>query len=136
MVLPNLLHPVDVVIEQHDESAQVFEDREQMHGQRSTTSITVSAQVRWGSEAVMAAQSSGIREEGDGYILVRKYDLDAAGVTVSLRDKIVSIGWQTGLELFIIREEPIATYPDQDGPTLIKYHFQDRTPVVGTAERT
>lgn len=134
MVLPNLIHPVNVTIKRHDSSAQVFQGTEPMHGARSSASFTIQAQVKWLREDEQNMMEGGIRPRSDGYILIRRKDLQDAGVDIGEGDQISAIGWQTGLMLFVVRTEPIASYPDQDGPTLVKYHFQDRKPTAGTAQ--
>lgn len=135
MVLPRLLHPIDVQIQRRDDT-RIFDGKEPYHGQRETTAVDVSAQVKWTREDAVEIQEGGKRFLSDGYILLRKYDLDELGVTFGEGDKIVKIGWQTGLNLYIVRAVPIGHYPDQDGATMLKFYFADRSPVVQSGGAT
>jgi len=75
-------------------------------------------------------EDGGVRPASDGYILIRKKDMDNAGVAVDVDDKITTLGHDEYENLFIVKKTPMGHYPDQDGSSLIKFHFEDRSPTV------
>lgn len=136
MVLPRLIHPVDVKVERLIRSELVMDNdaREPFHGPRTTTaeSYTIKAQVKWSAKDDLDPSGGGSLERSVGYILVRLVDMDSilgVGVRLKRGDRITEIGVQTGLDLYIVKEAPAGHYPDQSGQSLIKYHFEDRHPV-------
>jgi hypothetical protein len=70
----------------------------------------------------------GDQQSATGYIVFRKLDLDGAGITINLNDKISRIGHQTGLDYYVTKIEWIGHYPSYDGPSLMKAWFDDRRP--------
>lgn len=140
-MIPNLIHPVRVKVKRlvRDELVMDLDAREPYHGRRTTTSseVTIDAQIKWRARDDLVPQMAGVVERSIGYILVRLIDMDAAmgtGVRFKRGDQIVEMGVLSGLDLYIVREEPIAHWHDQGGTTLIKYHFEDRAPVQQVVE--
>lgn len=136
MPTPHLLHPTQVTIERltRDQMVMDVDAREPVHGARTTTGQTVvlPAQIKWSEKAKDEPQEGGVRERSSGYILCRELDMDrimGVGQRLKRGDRISAMGHTTGLDLYIMMEEPIAHYPVHQGSTLIKYHFEDRHPV-------
>lgn len=132
MVMPNLIHPVSVKVERLDEGATVYDEdaREPVkQGSRKTT-YTLPAQVKWGTHDGMEPTDIGPGDVESGYVLFRKPECVAAGYHPKRKDRIVQIGSLTGLTLFITAVQPMGHYPDQNGYTLWKCVFSDRSPVV------
>jgi hypothetical protein len=134
---PRLIHPVTVVVERYDTGEQVFDPdtNEPIHGARGVTSerVTIKAQIKWSAKVDPHFTSAGVEEKSDGYILCRRSDLRAAGGEFKRGDRILSIGTgdneQGDLDVYILKEEPMGHWQDLGGSSLVKYHFQDRTPV-------
>ena len=66
-------------------------------------------------------------EGSDGYVLFRRIDLDTAGITLQRQDRFSKLG-HVETDVYIVRLEHTAHYPDQGGPTLVKAYFEDRGP--------
>jgi hypothetical protein len=140
MPLPNLIHPIPVQLEIYDAAGQVIDDdtREPVHGARnaSGTTVTLEAQVDYPRDQAVLVEAGGVRLQSSGYILVRRQDLRDLGVAPKRGDRIVQIGEGVNaltVNLFITGYEPMAIYPDQGGPTLMKYNFEDRDPISSSA---
>lgn len=129
MVLPRLLHPVPVLIEQisHDESLYDDEAREPIQQATRSSVVTIPGQVKYGSSREASFHLGGLRENERGYVLFRQVDLDAQSVTLKINDRIVKIG-QITQSADITRIEPMGHYPDQNGASLIRVYFSDRAP--------
>jgi len=135
--LPNLIHPITVTISPLDRTATVMDPdaREPISSQASYgATVTVQAQIMWGGgghdKDTPEYQEAGVRKRSGGYILVRFVDISALGYTPKRGDRITSLGAnQTALDLYITESHPMAHYPDQSGPSLLKLFFEDRSPV-------
>lgn len=134
--IPNLIHPIDVTIERLTRSEMVMDlqAREPYHGARSSTTQTfvLPAQIKWSAKDDDQPQEGGVREVSNGYILCRILDMETVmGVGERLKrgDRIVTIGNISDLDLYVVREEPIAHLQQTTGASMIKYHFEDRHPV-------
>lgn len=141
MPRPNLIHPIDVVIERLDRNEMIMDHdaREAILGPRSTSSntYTIQAQISWNDRSAPDPQGAGDRERDSGYILLRLFDMNnvfGSGQRLKRGDRIVQIGNTTGLDLYITKDPPIGHWPDQFGETMIKYHFEDRRPVRQTGD--
>ena len=129
MVRPNLIHPVNVQIEQGDKANTKFDEnaREPVRKMTLISAITLSAQVKWKNTDNPQPEFQGVTEDSNGYLLFRFFDLTKAGVTLARGDKIIKIARAT-YELFITQLIPAGHYPDQNGPSLLKAFFADRNP--------
>lgn len=129
MVLPNLLHPVQIEIEQIDKTATVYDSkaREPIQQAKRKTIVTIPGQINWVRTESIQAEKGGIRETAQGYILFRKVDLDAKDVVLEYGDRIRKMG-HLDVELYISDQEWMGHYADQVGATLLRAYFQDRKP--------
>lgn len=133
---PRLIHPVNIIVERLERNELLFDNdaREPFHGPRTTVLDTfkLPAQIRWFEKNDAEAQEAGIREGDSGYVLLRLVDMDrimGTGERLKRGDRIIKMGVLEDLNVYIIREAPIAHWPDQLGATLIKYFYEDRRPV-------
>lgn len=139
MVMPNLIHPIDVTIKRLNKTELVMDDdaREPMHGARTTAAdlVTFKAQIAWGDRARVQMEMGGVEEKSDGYITCRWIDIKALTGGVPKRgDQVVQLGSGVAaipVNLFITKMEPMGHWPDQGGSTLVRFHFQDRQPYQG-----
>jgi len=129
MVLPRLIHPVAVKIEQINKAETVMDDdtREPVQKVTRNTVVTVVGQPNWSQDLGMEADLAGIVVRSTGYILFRKVDLDAASVTIQLDDRFIQMG-HVLTDVYVHKIEWCGHYPDQDGPSLLKAHFRDMEP--------
>lgn len=129
MPVPNLLHPVDCTISRIDRAGTLYdtEAREPVQAAKRAVSVVVPGQAKWFSENELNVQAAGPDKVSRGYVLFRKVDLDARGFMIAVDDRITGQGFLID-EVYIIRIEPIAHYPDQGGATMFKAHFSDRNP--------
>lgn len=130
MAIPNLIHPIDIDIEQIDKGTTIYDPdtREPIQQVNRTTLLTIKGQPRWRSLSEVDMQRGGDRVSARGYIVFRKEDIDNASITIQINDKISRIGHQTGLDYYITRIEWIGHLPRFDGPSLMKAWFDDRRP--------
>ena len=129
MVLPNLLHPVPVQIEQIKRTSTPQDDdyREPVQQAIRSPRVTVQGQVKWGADDRAQPAKYGSESESQGYVLFRYVDLKAAGITLQQGDRIVKVG-NVEVDVYIIQLRPEAHYPDQNGPSTVKAFFRDRHP--------
>jgi hypothetical protein len=129
-MIPMLPHPTSVTIEPLDESVLIkdADAREVKRGERGGTPFTIDAQIKWNDFATPLVLAQGVREEFDGWILVRCCDMDDLGITIKRRDRITAMGTLTDLSLYILGSQPLGHYPDQGGHTLLRYYFSTRKP--------
>lgn len=131
MPVPNLIRPVNVIFELLDRDAFMYDldAREPIHGSRSSQTTTLPAQVYWAERDRLDARPAGVREVDRGEVVVRFADMDKQGIRLKRGDRITSIGNQTGLDLYLTEEQPIAHWADIGGPGAAKFAFVDRHPV-------
>ena len=129
MVLPNLLHPIPIVIEQWVAATTIFDEetREPIQQSARAARETVMGQVSWVVKDKVIITEGGTRLSADGYILFRYVDLQAKSLVLKKQDAIKKIGWQD-TNVFIIALKPTGHYPDQSGATMVKAYFNDRVP--------
>jgi hypothetical protein len=129
MPLPNLLHPVPVVIRPIDKPNTPYDSdfREPIQRVARKSDVTLPGQVAWANDKQVQYTRGGNRYDADGYVLFRYADLSAAAITLAVNDRIVSLG---GLEVnvYIKHFQPMGHYADAGGPTLIKAFFSDKDP--------
>jgi len=129
MVLPNLIHPVNVVIEQKDDTKTITDPRTRtVVGSPVRSTVTIRAQLSNKRHDQLAMNPGGREELAEGYVLARTHDLDKAGITINIGDKIVKVGKRT-VVYYVTRLEYKAGYTDQDGQTLVRIFYHDRSPV-------
>lgn len=127
---PKLISPSDIIIEQHDVAASVYDDalREPI-GPVARTSVTLKAQVSYGSKARVSRThggQGGVNNEASGHLVFLQSDLDAAGVTLQRGDRIKKIA-QRDVSFYLDNERPGGHW---DGTsTLVMWYFTDRRPV-------
>lgn len=128
MPYPNLIHPVDVILEQVDAGSTVWDvDGSEPVQQMSRVSpITLKGQAKYGASKEAGNEAGGPTEEERGYVLFRQKDLNAVSVVLKINDRITQIGTVTH-DSYITRLEPCGHYPAH-GNTLVKAYFADRQP--------
>lgn len=139
-MIPELQNPIFIEIRQVDETDTVFRNRRREPSLRVAyqASFRVPAQIFFGDKAmvheaggsnVMTRELGGVIEDADGYIIVRKADLQELGKTLKIDDRLISYGKpgsETTCEFFLIGTKDAAHYSDVGGCTLEKWYFQDR----------
>lgn len=128
MPYPNLLHPVDVVLEQADLSNTVMDvdGMEPVQQVSRVDPITLKGQVKYGVSKETGLEAGGATENERGYVLFRQKDLNEAFVVLQINDRITQIGVVLH-DSYITRLEPCGHYPAY-GNTLVKAYFADRQP--------
>lgn len=126
MPLPNLIHPVDCVIEPINRAATVYNrgTREPIRNVARKATVTVEAQVSRGAPPPEVLPQ-GLNQSVDGYLLVRKIDIDEIGYYPAAGDRIVKLGWED-VETFVVSVGWAGHYPDQMGASLLRIFFADR----------
>jgi len=133
MVNPRLLHPVDIILEQLDIASTYYDDdaRESIQQVARKTSVTIKGQANWGAQMELSPTKTGAREGSRGYVLFRKVDLDAAGISLKDNDRFKKIG-DIDTDVYVSRLEWLGHYPGHGGPTLVKAYFEDLRPAQQT----
>jgi hypothetical protein len=136
MPTPNLIHPVDVVIETRVLATTVYDEdtREPVRQAARATEITIPAQILWDFHDDPRLKNAGLEMDESGYFLVRIVDLQAAGVSLGYGDRVTKIG-DLPFELYITRTRPMGHYPP-GGATLLRCYYSDRDPTQGTGSPT
>jgi hypothetical protein len=127
-VIPKLLNPTVVEIEQKDETKTRYD-----HRRRTTTNYVargqkfqLNAQVKWSmSDAGSRPEISqgGVDEQTFGYFICRQLDLNTLGKELKRGDKVVSIGGKE-VTFYILRVEYGSHYGGDF--SLLKVIFTDR----------
>jgi hypothetical protein len=128
-MIPNLIHPVPITIQQLNKSATFMDDdfREPVQRAAHTAEVIVPGQIKWGGKDSLVFTRGGVQESSNGYVLFRYVDLVAAGITLKDNDRMVKLG-NIECDVYIIRLEPCGHYPDVGGASMVKAHFADRQP--------
>jgi hypothetical protein len=129
MVQPRLIHPVSVTIQRIDRATTVYDEdaREPVQQASRFTNLILQGQPRWTSGEQLRISRDGPTVDADGYVLFRYRDLDAAGITLQINDRITQIGRRT-LEVYIVRLDDAGHYTDTNGASLVRAWFKDRKP--------
>ena len=129
MVLPNLLHPVPIEIEQINRSGTIQDDdyREPVQKVTRNSKVVVPGQVKWYEDERLNPTKSGAESESQGYVLFRYVDLNRLGVTLQMGNRIVKMG-TIEVDVYVTALRPEAHYPDLGGPGTVKAFFRDRFP--------
>jgi hypothetical protein len=133
-MLPNLLHPVLIEIEQISRATTIVDKdyneptQQAIRGPRKTCP----GQVKWGMDERLRATLTGAEAESEGYILFRRVDLRARGIAeLKQNDRFTAEGAGANrreVDLYITGLRFEGHYPDQGGPALVKAFFRDRQP--------
>lgn len=133
MPLPRLIHPIPVVVRLRRKAASKMDPdaREPVGKVARSVKYNLQAQISWKRQKTDAT-STGSETKTEGYILLRRFDLDALGIDINEGDKIETIG--TGIALvegpfYITMIQYRGHYPGQGGHTLVKAWFNDKKPV-------
>ena len=129
-MLPNLIHPVPIIIQRLDTPNTVMDEeyREPVQKSARQADTTVQGQAQWARSETMMVRSRGGRQlDANGYVLFRYADLEAAGITLQENDRFIKIG-NEDTDVYIISLQPMGHYPSASGATLVKAYFADRQP--------
>lgn len=129
MPLPNLLHPVPVVIRQIDKANTHYDSdfREPVQRVARRNNVTLPGQIAWANDKRVQYTRGGNRYDADGYVLFRYVDLNAAGITLAVDDRFITLGG-LAVNVYIKHFQPMGHYTDAGGPTLVKAFFGDKDP--------
>lgn len=133
-MLPNLIHPVPIQLRQMQRaSTRVDPDyREPVQQAKLGPIVSAPGQVKWTIDERLRATLTGAEQEAEGYILFRRVDLRARGVTeLAQNDRIIAVGAGANaraVDLYIVGLRFEGHYPDQGGAALVKAFFKDRQP--------
>jgi hypothetical protein len=140
MPLPQLLHPVGILIEPMVRGATLVDPdyREPIQQAAHGPQFACPGQVAWTSDERLDASNMGANSESSGYILFRLVDVRAAGIRAGIgpyrlqqNDRFLKIGIGPNTvetDLYIIDLRYSGHYADQGGATLVKAFFKDRFP--------
>lgn len=129
MVLPRLLHPVTIIVETKDASRTITDSRSRsVVGQPLRKRVSFKGQLSNKRHDQIGMNPGGRETGGEGYILVRLVDLERAGIEVDIGDKIIKMG-RRDVKYYVTRLEYKAGYSDQDGHSLVRFFYNDRSPV-------
>lgn len=133
MPIPNLLHPVPVVIAKINRAGTRYDNdaREAVTQAARDSAVTVQGQVKWGLQEGLQPTKTGPKEDASGYVLFRRTDLATAGITLEQNDRFASIGG-IDTDVYVSRIEWTGHYPSAGGPTMVKAYFADRQPAKQT----
>lgn len=133
--MPNLIHPIDIHVEQWSEPETLYDDdfREPIQQAARTEIKVVKGQPKWDTKEGIEVTKGGVAETSAGYVLFRYTDLNKASIALKLNDRIVKMG-HLDVDVYIIGLRPMGHYPDQNGASLVKAFFADRTPSRGVED--
>lgn len=126
-IIPNLISPVTVKMEQPDKAATVYDSRarEPVKRVRRASEVELTAQVSWGrsyrAEEWQGGQG-GTYQAATGYLVFRVYDLESDGITLSQGDKCTTIG---GKDANVFLTNKLYAGHHNGGPTLEIWDFSD-----------
>lgn len=129
MVVPNLIHPISVKIQQLDLSNTFQDDdyREPVQQAIYEDTKTVQGQLNWNMEKELKVDIGGVSTNASGYVLFRYFDLSLQSITLKMNDRFIQFGF-VETDSYIIKLTPQGHYTDSSGPTLLKAFFVDRKP--------
>jgi len=135
MPLPNLLHPTPIGVQKIQRTQTLVDEdyREPIEFTSRSAQTTVPGQVKWGADKNARPSDMGVDDGADGYILFRRVDLRAAGLTdIEQGDRFVTMGSGANaydVDLYVVKVRLEGHYADQGGATLVKAFFRDRHPI-------
>ena len=123
---PNLLFPIQCVIQPLDEENTYYdEDLREPIQNEARTQIIIPGQVMATAMGKMSANSSGVTETSDGYIVFNYQDIRARKWKPQLQDRIIKIGFLL-TDLYVVALQPMAFRPELNGPGLLKALYRDK----------
>ncbi len=128
-MIPSLIHPVPISIQQLNRAATLYDDDMREPVQQSVRAATtiVSGQVKWGMDERFQSDRGGPIENSDGYVLFRLVDLTAVSITIKREDRFIRLG-TIDVDVYVTGLRYEGHYDDVGGPTLVKAFFADRQP--------
>lgn len=129
MVLPNLIHPVPIILQQLEKTNTFYDDdyREPIQQPTYSDNIELVGQISMFSKDEYILTPGGSQEQSSGYVLFRYHDLSSKSIIIKQHDRFMNIGvFET--DVYVIRAKPMASYTDRGGATLVKVYFTDRQP--------
>lgn len=132
--MPNLIHPINITIEQWSEGETIYDDdfREPVQQAARVETKVVKGQPNWDLQEASSTKG-GVEQDASGYVLFRYIDLNAQGITLKRQDRFIKMG-HLDTDVYIIALKPIGHYPDQNGASLVKAYFTDRAPSRGVED--
>ena len=138
MVLPNLIHPIDIEIQQISRSTTIVDPDfdEPVENVARAPTITCKGQVKWEDDDQQRPTKIGSDSGTEGYMLFRRIDLRNKGIpTLNQGDRFISIGSganKVPIDVFVVKLKYIGGYTDRKGSTMVKAFFRDRHPAKQT----
>lgn len=129
MPTPNLLHPVQVIVQPIDRAATLQDDdfREPIQNAARGADVAINGQVKWEEDEGERPAKTGPGAASRGYVLFRYRDLDRLGLVLKQGDRIARIG-RLETDVYIVRLVPMGHWHDVGKATLLKAYFADRHP--------
>lgn len=127
MGLP-LISPVDVTVSPIDQASTHHNGRarEPVKAVGRGSSITLKAQISWDKRQEMTADRAGNAPATSGYIVTRRWMLEAAGWTPTTGDKITRVAARQNQQLYVISFEDCGHLDGENDLVLIR--FSSRQP--------
>lgn len=128
MVLPRLIHELEIVIEPLDTAATEYDDiiGEPIPDERRLAPVTIDAEVHWNKRKDREPGPDGPNDNSDGWLAFLKVDVDDRGWTPRQGDRVVSIEGEA-VQLYLLSEGARRGQYDREH-WLLKVPFEDRTP--------
>jgi hypothetical protein len=128
MPQPNLIHPVDVVLQQISRATSIMDDdyREPVQMAARDTKKTLQGQVSWRTKGSLQQGYTGPAADASGYVLFLNVDLTRESITIKREDRFTSMGG-VDTDVYVVATRPCGHYPGL-GATMLKCFFADRSP--------
>ena len=133
MPIPNLIQPAPVVVQPLDKAATKYntKTRAPVKVIKRKASVTFNAQIQYNKTQDSDPSSGGLTSTSTGYFIATAEDLGDLSYEPKLGDKIITLGGNTGLSLYITETSDTAWYDGE--PSLKVVQFSDRRPSRGGA---
>jgi hypothetical protein len=127
MVQPNLLFPIYCHLQLLNRGETLYDEdlREPIQSESMDQTIILPGQVMWTGQGKLDETASGPTEQSDGYVIFKYVDLRMRSVELKREDRIIRLGFVV-CDLYITGFQPIAHWPDLNGPGLLKAMFRDK----------
>ena len=126
---PRLIHPLPVILEQLNRGGTDWDPDfdEPVEGEATYDDpVTLSGQVNYSAVSQLVTGGSAWLKDSIGRLVFLKADLEAAGITLGIGDKITSIDGRE-VAYYILEPRPQGHY---DTATLIFAFFGDKEPDI------
>ena len=124
-MIPRLIHPIDVLVEQLDSTATTIDGdfREPVNaaGAVFRPAVLLRAQVTWGTKDAFRRSPGGDEYQADGHLTFLRADLDALGTELHKGDRVRAAADQT-YRYRVVALEPAGHYNSR--PSLVKAMFK------------